>query len=993
MSASRPPRPPPRLLAAIALLLLYFLAGKLGLSFAFVNASASAVWPPAGIALAACLLGGRWVAPVIFVGAFLVNITTAGSFATSVAIAAGNTLEAVVGAALITRLAHGRHAFERATDVFKFAILAAVATTTSATVGVTSLALAGFAPWAEYGRVWLTWWLGDTAGVVVVAPIVVLWSAPLARWSGARIAEMMLSLGAVALIGGAVFVTPGLRHEPLPFLCLAPFVWIALRFGVREVATGIGVLTLIATWATARGLGPFAMPSENESLLLLQGFMATMALMILPMAALVDEHRRFATEQEALREVAEGERARMQAAGEVRSRLAAIVEGSDDAILSLTMAGVITSWNGAAEQMFGYSAAEAIGQRITLIIPPDRQAEEEALLAKLGRGERIDPLETIRLTKGGRLLPISLTVSPIRHESGAIVGASKVARDISERVRREATSHFLDETGRLLATSLDYEMTLTTLARLAVPTMGELCAVDMVAVDGSIRRLATAHVDPDKEALADTLIARYPMTPSTKFGVPEVLRTGIAALHRDPPAWLDESALRTEEDRGILRALALRSLIIVPMAARGRMLGALTFATTESGRRYDEEDLVLAQDLARRAAIAVDNARLYKEAQDANRAKDEFLAVLSHELRTPLTSVLGWARMLASGQLDPAKTRQAVETIERNARLQSQLINDLLDVSRIVLGKVQLDLRPVELVPIVEQALEAPARIAAAKGVHLDSHLDAAAGLVLGDPLRLDQIVTNLVGNAVKFTPEGGRVAVRLDRDGGQVKLVVQDTGAGIEATALPYIFDAFRQADSSVSRRHGGLGLGLAIVRNLVELHRGTLTAASEGAGRGTTLTVRFPGVTTTIVSRGGWEAAPDGERSHPSRLDGLRILVVDDDADSRQLLSTILAQRGAEIRAAAGVEDALAIAKDQVIDALVSDIGMPEKSGYDLISAFRAMRPRHQRVPAIAVTALAGRQDHASVLAAGFQVYVVKPIDPETLVSVIARALGRPA
>jgi PAS domain S-box-containing protein len=769
-------------------------------------------------------------------------------------------------------------------------------------------------------------------------------------------------------------------------------MWVALRFQVREVATGIGVLAMIATWTTTSGLGPFAVGSANESLLLLQTFMITMALTMLPVAALVGEQRRIVAEQEALREAAERERARVEAAGETRSRLAAIVESSDDAIISKTIDGVITSWNRAAEKMFGYSAREAIGRRITLIIPPERLAEEQEVLDKVAGGDRVDPFETIRVTKDGRLVPISITVSPL-HESGTIVGASTVARDISARVRGEATTRFLDETGRLLAASLDYEVTLRTLARLAIPTMGELCAVDVVADDGSIERLATAHADPDKERMAQMLMARHPMTLSTRFGVPEVLRTGEGVLHPELPAWLDEPSVRAEEDRALLRALALRSLIVVPMAARGRMLGALTFGSGPA-RRYGEDDFILAQDLARRAAVALDNARLYRDAQDANRAKDAFLAVLSHELRTPLTSVLGWARMLASGQLDAGRTRQAVETIERNAQLQAQLVNDLLDVSRIVLGKVQLDMRPVDLVPIVEQALEAPARAAAGKGVRVESRLDPAAGRVMGDPLRLEQIVTNIVGNAVKFTPEGGRVEVQLARDGEHVRLVVHDTGVGIEPEALRYIFEAFRQVDSGTSRRHGGLGLGLAIAHNLVELQQGTLIAASEGVGRGATFTVRFPAVAAPSVDERDRGAAAESERIARLRpLEGLRVLVVEDDADSRTLLSSILTYAGAEICAAGGVQEALDIARERPVDALVSDIGMPERDGYDLIDAFRALSPSHRAVPAIAVTALASREDEAAVLAAGFQRYLVKPIDPAALVVAVAKAVGRPA
>jgi PAS domain S-box-containing protein len=980
-----------RVLLGVLFVAVYVAVGKLGLSLASVNPSATAVWPPAGLALAACLIAGPRAWPVVLVAAFLVNVTTAGSVLTSLAIAAGNTVEAVLGAALVSALAGGRHAFERVRGIFTFTATAALlSTAVSATIGVTTLALAGYARWADFGAVWLTWWLGDASGDLLVAPLVLLWSVtPIGGWRAIRAAEAVLATALVALVTLGVFAAPGLSHYPLPFLALLPLVWVALRFGIREVATGIALLSAIATWATVTGRGPFVTPDGDESLLLLQAFIATTALTMLPMAALIGERRRVAEEREALRQVAERERARLATAHDAGRRLVAIVEGSDDAIVGKTLDGVITSWNGAATQLFGWTSHEAVGRPTTLIIPPERWQEEADVLVRLRRGERVEHFETVRVARSGRMIPVSLTISPVADDRGVIVGASTVARDISDRRRREEITRFVDNAGELLASSLDYAATLRMLARLAVPTMADMCAVDMIVADGSIERLGVAHVDPQKEALAQQLIARHPLRRDTRFGIPEVLRTGRAALHPEIPAWLDERSARSEEDRETLRTLALRSLMIVPIIARGRTLGAMTFIAAESGRRYGVDDLLIAQDLARRAATAVDNARLYTEAQQASRAKDEFLAMVSHELRTPLTSILGWARMLAGSTLDPGKMRQAVASIDRNARLQAQIINDLLDVSRIVAGKIELDLQQVDLVPIIDEALETPTRVAAGKGVRIEWRLDPAGGAILGDPLRLQQIVGNLVENAVKFTPQGGRVEVTLRAEGRSAELRIADTGVGIEPEVLPHVFERFRQADSRTTRRHGGLGLGLAIVRKLVELHGGTVAATSPGPGQGATFTVHLPLAEPATGRSRAWDTGDLGAVIRATPLDGTRVLLVEDDEDARNLLAVVLTEAGARVWATAAVDEALALGRDQLFDAVVADISMPGRDGYEFIGAFYNMTPRHERVPVIAVTALASREDRRRILGAGFHAHVVKPIDPARLVAAIDRAV----
>jgi signal transduction histidine kinase/ActR/RegA family two-component response regulator len=454
------------------------------------------------------------------------------------------------------------------------------------------------------------------------------------------------------------------------------------------------------------------------------------------------------------------------------------------------------------------------------------------------------------------------------------------------------------------------------------------------------------------------------------------------------PAWM--------EGLQLLQQLAPKSIIVVPMLARDRSIGTLTFITTRPERRYGDADLALARELARRAAIAVDNARVYAEAEGANRAKDQFLATLSHELRTPLTAMLGWVLMLQSGRLRDEEATAALASIERNTRVQAQLINDLLDISRIVAGKLQLDRRPVDLRVVIDHALDSVRPAAEARRLSVSADIAQAAAWVPGDAMRLEQVVVNLLGNAVKFTPEGGRITVRLDSESGLARLTVTDTGQGIEPAVLPHVFDSFRQADSSSTRRHGGLGLGLAIVRRLVLMHQGQVEASSPGKDRGATFTVRLPLVADDARPVAGpvTESRRPREETTLPRLDGVRVLVVDDDDDSRTLVAHVLGGCGAEVRVAATAESALDVLARTYVDVLVSDIGMPGADGYDLITRVRAMEREHGgRIPAVALTAYASEEDRDRALAAGFSLHVSKPVSPGALARAVRELLGPPA
>ncbi len=396
-----------------------------------------------------------------------------------------------------------------------------------------------------------------------------------------------------------------------------------------------------------------------------------------------------------------------------------------------------------------------------------------------------------------------------------------------------------------------------------------------------------------------------------------------------------------------------------------------------------------------RAQLLISEQAARAEAEKANRTKDEFLATLSHELRTPLSAILGWSHLLRTEQLEQEQVLRAFETIERNARAQAQLIDDLLDVSRIITGKLELKLSPVDLSPAIEAAIDSVRPTFEAKAIIFETALESAACLVRGDANRLQQIFGNLFSNAVKFTPRGGRVSVKVQRDDLYVQIAVSDTGIGISAEFLPYIFDRFRQADGSTTRMHGGLGLGLAIVRHLVQLHQGVIAVESPGKGKGTTFTINIP-LTPTAAA----EESANGEQplvksedfGNSKALAGLRILVVDDEGDSRDLITAILTRYGSEVKCSESTSEALRTFQDWNPDLIVSDIGMPDEDGYSLVKKLRKLKSRHaKQVPVVALTAYATTEDRAHALTAGFHIHVAKPIEPEVLVKSIAAAAGR--
>jgi PAS domain S-box-containing protein len=510
-------------------------------------------------------------------------------------------------------------------------------------------------------------------------------------------------------------------------------------------------------------------------------------------------------------EPARVERRRNRPEDLVAGHLAAIVDSSDDAIISKSLDGIILSWNTGAERLFGYSAAEAIGQPITILIPPDDSGEAFEILSRIRRGERVDHYETVRLRKDGRPVHVSLTVSPIRDPGGAIIGASKIARDITERKTAELT---MLQLAAIVASSDD--------------------AIIGKRLDGIIASW-NAGAERLYQYAADEVVGRHIsiLVPSDQ---PDELPDIMARLRRGERIEHYETQ-RIRKDGTRIHV----SVTISPVRnAAGEIIGASAIARDISQRRRLEEERGRLLEEERELHAATQRAR--REAEAASRAKDEFLAMVSHELRSPLNAIAGWLHILRVKRDDPALFDRALTTVDRNTRLLAKVVDDLLEASRIVAGQIRVNRQPVDIPPIVETVLDTMRPVAAEKGVVLESTMDPWAGPALGEPERLHQIIGNIVGNAIKFTPSGGRVDVRVRNDAAHVEIVISDTGRGIPAEFLPHVFEAFRQADADSSRAHGGLGLGLAIVHHLVKLHEGTVKAESPGVGKGARFTVRLP-------------------------------------------------------------------------------------------------------------------------------------------------------
>jgi PAS domain S-box-containing protein len=563
-----------------------------------------------------------------------------------------------------------------------------------------------------------------------------------------------------------------------------------------------------------------------------------------------------------------------------------------------------------------------------------------------------------------------------------------------ERQRQEAeatarAAEFLLESSRTLAASLDYQRALSSLASLTVRHLGDFCTIDVVE-DGRFRRVAATHADPSRQRILDDLREFPPPTApgSRLFRVATTQTTDILEV---TPEYLQQHA-QSERHLQLMVELGSTSVMTVALAHGGQTLGIITLGWT-SARSYTESDRRTAEELAYRTSLALSNARLYAQASEASRLKDEFLAIVSHELRTPLNAMRGWTSLLRSMELDEAQRARALDVIDRNITAQTQLVEDLLDISRIVSGKMRLNVQPVDIGAAVQAAIDGVRPAASAREIRIYPVLDPDAGPIWGDPDRIQQIGWNLLSNAIKFTPRQGEVHVALRRADSLVELTVTDTGQGITAEFLPHVFDRFRQGDSTTTRPVGGLGLGLAIVRHLVELHGGSVEARSDGEGTGATFTVRLPVLVAEPVAE-GLEGPPPIERRRVARvrLESVRVLCVDDDRETCEVLSLVLKNAGAEVRSAASASSAVVEFEAFQPHVVISDIEMPGEDGYSLLRQIRAAdSAAARRTIAIAVTAYARREDRLRALSAGFQSHLPKPIEPAELLALVGSLLGK--
>jgi PAS domain S-box-containing protein len=1324
-------------LSLVLLAAVYFAAGKFGLSLASVHTNVSPVWPPTGIALAAILILGYRVWPGIFVGALLTNLLTPVPMATAFGIALGNTVEAVVAAAVLSAIGF-RPSMDRARDVFKFVVVAAVCTTIGATIGNLSLYLGGAASFASFGSLWLTWWLGDLTGAVTVAPLILTWSLgsghwlPKHRYLEGTLLILLLSVSGIVTFGERS-PTP-VHFYPLSRLIIPFLLWAAFRLGRRGVTVAVAVISAFAIWGTSHGLGPFVVLNDpNQSLMMLQLFIATNAVTFLFLVTVVEEKRLAETKRRedqtrleanlavtqilaaspkvsiaverilptvgeslgwefgcvwmpasdgaVLRSVATWQKTpkprfdaicrertfepgvglpgrvwangkpawirdiaqddnfpRMPIAIEEglhgafafpitfnekffgvmeffspeirqpdeqmlamfagigsqigqfieRKRAEAKVEAASllphenpAPVIRVTREGVVTYANPAADSVLhawnvsvGEPAPEHIAAKVCEVFAKATREATEWTIADRAYSIEMAPIisteyvnlyftditERRRIEQSlaeseqryrsviealpaavyttdaqGRVTmfnqaavdfsgrtpevgsdswcvtwklyhpdgtpmphaecPMAMSLetghpirgqeaiaerpdgtrsnfipypTPLRDAQGNLVGAINMLVDITDRKKTEETLerserelteffenateaiHWVGPDGTILRANkaelrmlgytaeeyigrniaefhVDQDLIHDILLRLHAGETLEKCRAQMRCKDGDIRDVlinssvyfengefvhtrcftrditeqlqsekALRHLAAIVETTDDAVISKdlngiiTSWNPAAErlYGYKSEEMIGKAVAVLIPPEWPDEEPrilARIRRGERIDHYETVRvakdgrrldvSLTVSPIHdATGKIIGASKIARdiTEQKRTQEEIARLLAAERAAR-----------QDAEVASRTKDEFLATLSHELRTPLTAMLGWLTILRGHKLDKATTEHAIETIERNARAQAQLIEDLVDISRIVGGKLNLEVVPTELMPVIDAAIEVVRPAADAKQITIEVNYDATVGPVAGDASRLQQIIWNLLSNAVKFTPKDGKVSVDYRRHGSFAEFVVCDTGIGISADFLPHVFERFRQAESTATRSHRGMGLGLAIVRHLVELHGGMVTAASDGENRGTTITIHLPLAADRQRAASRASQKTNGDEAHA--LKGLRILLVEDEPDARELITMVLQSCGAQVEAVDSAKDALKSLSLAAPDVLVSDIGLPLESGYDLIRKVRALSSGTRKVPAIALTAFATENDRKQSLLAGFQAHLAKPVEPGELLNTI--------
>jgi PAS domain S-box-containing protein len=933
---------------------LYFLVGELGLSVAYLHNNVSPVWPPTGLAIAAVWFLGFRISPAILLGAFLVNLATGLSVATTVGIAVGNALEAVSAVFLLHRFVGLRNPFYRPRDIVMFLLITCgISTTLSATIGNLSLCLGGAASWSNFGPLWLTWWLGDGVGALVVSPLLLTWlDKPNRRWTLRQVGEGLLLLASLTVASAIIFdglFFPKLAGYPLEHLMVPFLLWTAFRFGTTGVATTMPLLSGIAVWGTTRGFGPFGTHTPNESLLLLQAFVAAAGITTLILAAIVTEQKRTAED--------------------LRIKETQLQLITDITPVMLTQCGSDLRYrfvNRAYAAMFGLTPEAIVGKTLHEFMGETAYETVRPYLKKVLEGNPVDYEAEIPYQQAGNRY-MRVAYMPDRDPRGKVIGWVASLTEITDRKLAEEQIKKLNSE---LQRKIDEFQALIDTAPVGI---GIAMDPDCNYIWGNrefVNMLGTNQPNlsksgPAGDKLSFAMLRDGKEVPAHDLPMQRACREGRDVL-------ADELEIVRSDGKAIYELGNATPLLDEQGRVRG-CIGVFLNITERKQAEREREQLLLRERYAR------------AEAEDASRVKDEFLAVVSHELRTPLNSILGWAQLLRSGRLDANTATSAVESIERNAKAQAKLIDDLLDVSRIISGKLQLDVKSIELISVIHAAIDSLRHALDAKEILLETVLEPAANYVQGDATRLQQVVWNLLSNSVKFTSKGGRIEIRLERKNASAQLTVTDSGEGIRAEFLPYVFDRFRQEDSSRTRRHGGLGLGLSIVQHLIEMHGGTVEAHSAGEGHGATFTVTLP-LTRQTGDNENVQNRHQVATTQPT-LAGIQLLIVEDDPDSLDMLRMVARLHGADVRTATRTAEALEMLRQELPDVLVADIGLPDEDGYTLIQRTKALaNEKHKPIRAIALTGYAGEQEGQRALASGFQLYLTKPTEPRRLVEAIA-------
>jgi PAS domain S-box-containing protein len=767
-----------------AVFALYYYGARLGLSLAVAHPSASVVWPPTGLALAAVLVLGQRVWPAIFFGAFLINIHTAGTIVTSVSIAVGNTLEAIIGAYLTRRFIQTPIVFERANEVVKFTVLTGmISTLVSPTMGVTVLCLSGVARWADYLNIWTTWWLGDMTSNLILAPLLLVWSkTPFPRWHSRSVFDAASLLLLVIVFGQMVFgewIFTDIKNYPLSFLCILPLLLSALRFGPHGAVTASFGMAVIAIWGTVHGLGPFAVENLSDSLLLLQAFMGTVSVTTLVLASVLVERK------QALDTLRQSEQ-----------RFRHIVESAPNGIVMVNQEGRIALFNSQAERLFGYSEKELLDQPIDVLMPwryrglyPQHRKIflSDPQSRTLGNGR-----ELFGVRKDGSEFPVEISLNPLETPTGIHVLASVV--DITERKAADDRLRQSEERFRAMIENVKDH------------------AIFMLDPEGQIltwnKGAERLRGFSSEEIIGKHYSCLFPQEDRESGKPAQLLRTARAEGQCEDEGWR-------------LRKGGSQFWANVVIAAvrdhQGKLIGFSKVTSDLTRRRRTEEELVLAKEVA----------------DAANHAKSAFLANISHEIRTPMTGIIGMTGLLSDTDLT-SEQRECCDIIRRSGESLLTVINEVLDFSKVESGKLDLEIIDFDLRSALSDVTELFSKQAADGGLNLSSHIDDKVPTELqGDPGRLRQIISNLVNNALKYT-EKGEVTVRValvdeNQTHADLRFSVSDTGIGIPKDKIDKLFSSFTQLDASISRKYGGTGLGLAICKSLVELMEGEIGVDSE--------------------------------------------------------------------------------------------------------------------------------------------------------------------